>query len=125
MNKPRIIFFGTPEFAERILKALLDNSYEVVAAVSQPDRPMGRKHLIEPTPVHALCNAHGIPCIQPEKLSLAKQEILDLHPDLILTCAYGQFIPTSILEIPTIGCVNIHPSLLPKYREGHQSSMLS
>jgi methionyl-tRNA formyltransferase len=118
MNNSRIIFFGTPEFAMRVLKALLENKYNVVAAVSQPDRPMGRKHIIEPTPVHALCNEHGIPCIQPEKLSEAKEQIRTLAPDVILTCAYGQFIPTSILEIPTIGCINIHPSLLPKYRGG-------
>jgi methionyl-tRNA formyltransferase len=118
MNNPRIIFFGTPEFAMRVCKALIEHKYNVVAAVSQPDRPTGRKHQIEPTPVHALCNEHAIVCLQPEKLSLAKQEIADLRPDLILTCAYGQFIPTSILEIPTLGCVNIHPSLLPKYRGG-------
>lgn len=118
MNNPRIIFFGTPEFGMRILKTLIDEKYNVVAAVSQPDRPMGRKHLIEPTPVHALCNEHGIPCLQPEKLSLAKEEIDQYQPDLILTCAYGQFIPSSILAIPALGCVNIHPSLLPKYRGG-------
>lgn len=118
MNNPRIIFFGTPEFGMEILKTLIDEKYNVVAAVSQPDRPVGRKHVIEPTPVHALCQAKGIDCLQPDKLSLAKEEIENYHPDLILTCAYGQFIPTSILQIPSLGCINIHPSLLPKYRGG-------
>ena len=109
MNNSRIIFFGTPEFAMRVLKALLENQYHVVAAVSQPDRPMGRRHIVEPTPVHALCNEHHIPCIQPEKLSEAKEQIRKLAPDVILTCAYGQFLSTSILELPTIGCTNLHP----------------
>lgn len=118
MNRPRIIFFGTPEFAQRVLQAMLDHQYQIVAAVSQPDRPVGRKHIIEATPVHTVCNEHGILCLQPEKLSLIKEQIKDLQPDLILTCAYGQFIPTSILEIPALGCLNIHPSLLPKYRGG-------
>lgn len=118
MNNSRIVFFGTPDFAMRVCKALIEHKYNVVAAVSQPDRPIGRKHQIQPTPVHALCNEFNIVCLQPEKLSLAKQEIADLKPDLILTCAYGQFIPTSILEIPSLGCINIHPSLLPKYRGG-------
>ena len=118
MNNQRILFFGTPEFGMRILKALIENHYNVIGAVSQPDRPMGRKHQITPTPVHQCCIDHHIPCLQPEKLSAAKDEIAGLAPDVILTCAYGQFIPGSILAIPTMGCINIHPSLLPKYRGG-------
>jgi methionyl-tRNA formyltransferase len=118
IENPRIIFFGTPEFAVAILKTLIDEQYNVVAAVSQPDRPVGRKHVLTPTPVHALCTEHGIPCLQPEKLKEAKEEIASLKPDLILTCAYGQFVPQSILSLPSLGCLNIHPSLLPKYRGG-------
>lgn len=118
MKETRIMFFGTPEFAVRILETLISEKYNVIAAVSQPDRPVGRKHRIEPTPVHACCNEHGINCLQPEHLKEIRDEIAALSPDLILTCAYGQFIPSSILNIPSKGCLNIHPSLLPKYRGG-------
>lgn len=116
MHNTRIMFFGTPEFAESILQTLIDMKANVVAVVSQPDRPVGRKHIIQPTPTHALANEHNIPCIQPEKLSEAKEEIFSYEPELILTCAYGQFVPTSILNYPRLGCINIHPSLLPRYR---------
>lgn len=118
MNKTRIIFFGTPEFAVRILETLVAENYNVVATVSQPDRPVGRKHRIEPTPVHACSMKYDIPCLQPEKLKDAKEEIEKYKPELIMTCAYGQFIPSSILRLPEKGCLNIHPSLLPKYRGG-------
>ena len=118
MQNTRIMFFGTPEFAVRILETLVKDGYDVIASVSQPDRPVGRKKIIQPTPVHACSIEHGIPCLQPEKLSDLKDEITALSPDLFLTCAYGQFIPSSILSIPAKGCLNIHPSLLPKYRGG-------
>lgn len=116
MNQTRIMFFGTPEFAVSILQTLIDMKANVVAVVSQPDRPVGRKHIIEPTPVHALANTYNIPCIQPEKLTESKEEIFSYKPELILTCAYGQFVPNSILSYPKLGCINIHPSLLPRYR---------
>lgn len=118
MTTPRIIFFGTPAFAREILNTLVAEHYNVVAAVSQPDRPTGRKHKITPTPVHDFCLEHDIPCLQPEKLKDASAEIASYKPDLILTCAYGQFVPVSILQMPALGCLNIHPSLLPKYRGG-------
>ncbi len=118
MTKPRIIFFGTPEFPVSILKALLDHDYNVVAIVSQPDRPVGRKRQIVPTPIHQVAIDYNIPCVQPENLIQEKEEILAYEPDLIITCAYGQFIPSSILNAPKYGCLNIHPSLLPKYRGG-------
>ena len=118
MRNERIIFFGTPAFAVAVLNTLISEKYNVVAAVSQPDRPVGRKHRIVPTPVHQVCMDHDIPCLQPDKLSDQKDEILAYHPDLILTCAYGQFVPASILQAPAYGCLNIHPSLLPKYRGG-------
>ena len=118
MREERIVFFGTPAFAVAVLNTLIEEKYNVVAAVSQPDRPVGRKHRIEPTPVHQVCLDHDIPCIQPQKLSEGKDEILSYEPDLILTCAYGQFVPSSILKYPKYGCLNIHPSLLPKYRGG-------
>lgn len=118
MNKPRIVFFGTPEFAVKILETLVDMQCNVVASVSQPDKPVGRKHIITPTPVHAFSEAHGIPCVQPDRLSKDITCVTQYEPDFILTCAYGQLVPESILNYPKLGCLNIHPSLLPKYRGG-------
>ncbi|MBR4445324.1 MAG: methionyl-tRNA formyltransferase [Solobacterium sp.] len=116
--KPRTIFFGTPVFACSVLKALQEEGYPLIAAVSQPDKPVGRKHIPQATPVRAMAESYGIPVLAPEKLKDAKEEIEALAPELIVTCAYGQFIPESILSIPKYGCLNIHPSLLPKYRGG-------
>ena len=118
MKKPRMIFFGTPEFAVSILQTVIDMECNVVAVVSQPDRPVGRKHVLTPTPVHALADQYDIPCLQPEKLTENIDMILDYQPDIILTCAYGQFVPSKILSYPKLGCINIHPSLLPKFRGG-------
>lgn len=118
MRNERIVFFGTPAFAVGILKMLLDENYNVVAAVSQPDRPVGRKHKIEKTPVKVLCEEYGIPCLQMDHLKEEADKVLAYEPDVIVTCAYGQIVPSSILEYPRLGCINIHPSLLPKYRGG-------
>lgn len=118
MEDVRIVFIGTPVFATKILQVLVEEKYHVVAAVSQPDKPTGRKHLLTPTPVHAMADQYGIPVIQPEKLRKQADEVLAFQPDLIVCCAYGQMIPDSILAAPRHGCLNIHPSLLPKYRGG-------
>lgn len=118
MTSPRIVFFGTPEFACTVLQALIDEQYQIAAVVSQPDKPVGRKHEIVSTPVHALAEANGIPVLQPEKLRAAADEVLAFDPELVVTCAYGQIVPEAILSYPRLGCVNIHPSLLPKYRGG-------
>ena len=118
MRNERIVFFGTPAFAVGILKMLLDEKYNVVAAVSQPDRPVGRKHKIEKTPVKVLCDKYGIPCLQMDHLKDEVDKVLAYEPDVIVTCAYGQIVPSSILEYPRLGCINVHPSLLPKYRGG-------
>lgn len=118
MFKERIVFFGTSEFSCGILETLVNESYNVVAAVSQPDRPSGRHHVLKPTPVHAFCDAHGICCLQPQSLRKEFQQVLDTKPDLILTCSYGQMVPEAVLKAPRLGCLNIHPSLLPKYRGG-------
>ena len=116
MFQEKIIFFGTGTFSCAILKMLKEEKYNVIAAVSQPDRPVGRKHIITATPVHALCTEMGIACLQPEKLRKESHLVTDLKPDLIITCSYGQIVPDDILACPEKGCLNIHPSLLPKYR---------
>ncbi|GIQ67689.1 methionyl-tRNA formyltransferase [Xylanibacillus composti] len=119
-NKCRIVFMGTPDFAVTALEALLDAGYEVAAVVSQPDRPKGRKRMLTPPPVKAAAEKHGIPVLQPEKLRAPEsvEDIRRLRPDLIVTAAYGQILPKSVLELPQFGCINVHASLLPKYRGG-------
>ena len=118
MKQIRIIFFGTTEFASGILQTLTDEGYNVVAVVSQPDKPVGRKHTIQMTPTHVLADQCQIPVIQPDLLKEHVDDVLRYEPELILTCAYGQFVPVRILEYPRYGCINVHPSLLPKYRGG-------
>lgn len=118
MEKPSIVFFGTTDFAAAVMQTLIEENYPVIAAVTQPDRPVGRKKVIVRTPVAALADQHDIAVLQPEKLSKEADSVLSLEPDLIVTCAYGQFIPSVILNAPKLGCVNVHPSLLPKYRGG-------
>lgn len=116
--KKRVIFMGTPAFAVEILSTLSTLDCDLIAVVSQPDRKVGRKQVITQTPVKAKALTLDIPVYQPEKIGELTETLIDLRPDLIVTCAYGQFIPTRILEIPTYGCVNVHASLLPKYRGG-------
>ena len=118
MKQTKIIFFGTTEFASGILQTLIDEGYNIVAVVSQPDKPVGRKHTIQITPTHALADQYQIPVIQPDNLKEHVDDVLRYEPELILTCAYGQFVPVRILEYPRLGCINVHPSLLPKYRGG-------
>ncbi|GGE41780.1 methionyl-tRNA formyltransferase [Pullulanibacillus camelliae] len=115
-----VIFMGTPDFAVPVLQQLIDDDYQVVAVVTQPDRPKGRKKTLTPPPVKALAVAQGIPVLQPEKIRVpeAVDEILAYEPDLIVTCAYGQILPESILNAPSHGAINVHASLLPEYRGG-------
>ncbi len=116
--KNRVLFMGTPAFAVKILEALLESDVELVAVVSQPDKPVGRKQILTPTPVKSCALQHDIPVYQPLKIKELTQTIQELDLDLIVTCAYGQFIPTAILEAPRFGSVNVHASLLPQYRGG-------
>lgn len=118
MKDTKIIFMGTPEFACGILQTLIDEQYNVIAVVSQPDKPVGRKKEILETPTHALAKKYNIPVIQPIHLSKEIDSVLQYQPELIVTCAYGQYVPTKILKYPKFGCINIHPSALPKYRGG-------
>ena len=118
MKNLRIVYLGTPKFAKGLLEVLVENNYNVVGVISQPDKPVGRKHIIMPTPVKEYALEHNIPVYQPVKLREESNVVLDLNPDLIITCAYGQLVPEDILNAPKYGCINIHPSLLPKYRGG-------
>ncbi|MFC5703431.1 methionyl-tRNA formyltransferase [Cohnella faecalis] len=116
----RVLFMGTPDFAVPSLAGLLDAGYEVVAVVTQPDRPKGRKRELTPPPVKAFALERGLPVLQPEKLRApeAVAEVAALRPDLIVTAAYGQILPKSVLDLPQHGCLNVHGSLLPAYRGG-------
>jgi methionyl-tRNA formyltransferase len=115
----KAVFFGTAEIARQSLAALAKNGFaQVVAVVSQPDRPSGRDLKLHPTPVKALAIELGLPVLQPERARHESflEELRALSPDLIVVMAYGQILPAALLEIPRHGCVNIHTSILPKYR---------
>lgn len=111
---------GTPDFAVASLEALLEAGYNVIGVVTQPDRPVGRKQVLTPPPVKEAALRHGLPVLQPEKIKVeeALEEVLALSPDLIVTAAYGQILPKRLLDAPKHGCINVHASLLPKYRGG-------
>ncbi|WP_301108925.1 methionyl-tRNA formyltransferase [Sporosarcina sp.] len=122
----KIIFMGTPKFSVPVLTMLHEEGYDILAVVTQPDRPVGRKRVLTPPPVKEEAVRLGLPIIQPEKLkgSAELQEIIALQPELIVTAAFGQLLPNELLEAPKLGCINVHASLLPKYRGGapiHQS----
>ncbi|MCE0914409.1 methionyl-tRNA formyltransferase [Pseudomonas sp. NMI760_13] len=114
----RIVFAGTPEFAAEHLKALLDSPYEIVAVYTQPDRPAGRGQKLMPSAVKALAVAHDIPVYQPQTLrnADAQAELAALKPDLMVVVAYGLILPQVVLDIPRLGCINSHASLLPRWR---------
>lgn len=115
-----VIFMGTPDFSVPVLERLIDDGYSVVAVVTQPDRPKGRKRVLTPPPVKEAALKHNIPVLQPEKISESEQlqEVLAYKPDLVVTAAFGQLLPNELLDYPTFGCINVHASLLPKYRGG-------
>ncbi|HLG28474.1 MAG TPA: methionyl-tRNA formyltransferase, partial [Paenisporosarcina sp.] len=123
-----LVFMGTPEFSVPILTMLHDEGYSILAVVTQPDRPVGRKKVLTPTPVKKEALRLGLPVLQPEKLKGSQQlaEILSLQPDIIVTAAFGQILPKELLDAPEFGCLNVHASLLPAYRGGapiHQAIM--
>ena len=113
----KIVFMGTPDFAVNVLQGLIDN-YDVVGVVSQPDKRIGRHQVFTNTPVKELALKYDIPVFQPIRIREDYEDILNLNPDLIVTCAYGQIIPKAILDYPRLGCINVHASLLPKLRGG-------
>lgn len=116
-----IVFMGTPQFAVPILKALIDSEdYQVLAVVSQPDRRVGRKRELRATPVKELALENGIEVLTPEKINHSPEmdRVIELAPDLIITAAFGQFLPDKLLAAAKVAAINVHGSLLPKYRGG-------
>jgi methionyl-tRNA formyltransferase len=114
----KVVFFGTPEFAVPTLRRLADSEHEIALVVTRPDKPMGRRQVLTPPPVAELANQLNLPLAQPR--SLKKGDFIDelraLEPDVAVVVAYGRLIPAEMLEVPRHGCVNLHPSLLPRHR---------
>jgi methionyl-tRNA formyltransferase len=118
MSELRLIFMGTPEFACPALQKLIDRNERLVAAVTQPDRPKGRGQQLAAPPVKLLAERHGITVLQPGKVRAPEfiDTMRELRPDLIVVVAFGQILPRALLDIPRHGCINVHASLLPRYR---------
>ena len=117
MKNTKVVFMGTPNFATKILEVLIENT-DVVLVVSQKDKEVGRKHILTPSPVKSLATLNGIEVFTPDKIREDFDIIRKIEPDLIVTCAYGQILPEELLNIPKIASINVHASLLPKYRGG-------
>lgn len=117
MKDLNVVFMGTPDFSVPVLKMLINNT-NVIGVVTQPDKPVGRSGKIEITPVKKVAFDNDIPIFQPIKIKEDYTNILNLNPDIIITCAYGQIIPKEILDYPRLGCINVHASLLPYHRGG-------
>ncbi len=118
MKNLKIVFMGTATFSQAVLEKLIAEGYDIAMVVSQPDRMVGRKKQIKMPEVKEVALKHQIPVFQPQKIRDDYQPIIDVQPDLIITAAYGQMIPQAILDLPRLGCINVHASLLPKYRGG-------
>lgn len=117
MKDKRVCFMGTPDFAVPVLEKLIENT-NVVLVVSQPDKLVGRHQILEETPVKKVALQNGVEVFQPIKIKEDYKRVLDVNPDIIITCAYGQIIPKILLDTPKYGCINVHASLLPKLRGG-------
>ena len=117
MKDLKVIFMGTPDFSVNVLNSLINHTH-VIAVVTKPDKLAGRKQVLTQPAVKKVALENNIKVIQPTKIREEYQGILDLNPDIIITCAYGQFLPKEILDYPKYGCINIHASLLPKLRGG-------
>lgn len=115
----KIVFMGTPDFSVSALEAIYNSKYDIAMVISQPDKPSGRDLKIKPTPIKEFCIEHNIPILQPEKIRNSIElieKLQQLAPDFIVTAAYGKILPKAILDIPKIAPINVHASLLPKYR---------
>ena len=117
MKDKKVVFMGTPDFSVPVLKMLIENT-NVIGVVTQPDKVNGRGNNINYSPIKRVAIDNNIPVLQPIKIKNEYNEILDLKPDIIITCAYGQIIPKVLLDYPKYGCINVHASLLPKLRGG-------
>lgn len=117
MKKTKVVFMGTPSFSVPILQVLIENT-NVIGVVTSPDAFVGRKKILTPCPVKVLALENNIKVYSPIKIREDYDFLKALNPDIIITCAYGQIVPEEVLNIPRLGCVNIHASLLPKYRGG-------
>lgn len=117
MKNKKVVFMGTPDFAVPILEGLIENT-DVVLVVTQPDKLVGRKKILTASPIKEVALKNNIPVFQPVKIKTDYDSILDWKPDIIITCAYGQIIPKILLETPQYKAINVHASLLPKYRGG-------
>ena len=116
--RERIVFMGTASFSLAVLKMLIEEDYNIVGVVTQPDRYVGRKKVLTMPDVKVEALKYDIPVIQPARIKEDYQAVADLKPDLIITAAYGQIVPQAVLNIPRLGCINVHASLLPLYRGG-------
>ena len=114
----KILFMGTPDIAVSMLKQILADGYDVIGVVTQPDKKAGRKQELKMSEVKQCALQHNIPVYQPVRIQDDDKDLMMLGADLIVTCAYGQFIPSELLEAPTYGSINVHASLLPKLRGG-------
>lgn len=114
----KIVFMGTPEFSANVLTGLILEKYDVSLVVSQPNKPVGRHHILEDTPVVKVAKENNIKVFQPNNIREDYDEIKNVNPDIIITCAYGQIIPEELINLPRLGCINVHASILPKYRGG-------
>ena len=114
----KILFMGTPEFAKIFLEYLAENNFEIAGVITQPDKPVGRKMILTPPPVKEYANKLNIPVYQPQTLKNESffELLKNINPDIIVVVAYGQILPKNIIDYPKYGCVNVHGSLLPKYR---------
>ena len=114
----KIVFMGTPDFSVGTLEAILEAGHEVAAVVTQPDKPKGRGKAMQATPVKEAALARGLTVFQPDRIREPgfQEELKKINPDVIVVVAFGQIIPKTILELPRYGCINVHASLLPRYR---------
>lgn len=117
LDKLKVVFMGTPDFCVPILKELI-NKCNVIAVVTQPDKEVGRKRELMPSPIKVVALENNIKVLQPVKIKDEYSDVIALNPDIIITCAYGQIVPENILNCPKYGCINVHASLLPKLRGG-------
>ena len=118
MTRPTLLFAGTPDFARASLEALLEAGYRPAAVLTQPDRPAGRGRRPTPSPVKAFALQHGLPVLQPASLKGGEEQavLAAFEPDLMIVAAYGLILPQAVLDIPELGCLNVHASLLPRWR---------